>query len=171
LTCETRKKKFPYPDILGSFGIIGPNQLLISYKLMGIFQKFRMAPHITVPAVIKFRDTFIDDNYLALYFYHHGCDHVAWDKTVFGFMNLVDEIISSTFQFDNFDDYYKFKSGLPPKSSYRAVTVSFHDVYDIFYSGIGLNIYVNKNVKNEILTNKIKGYIFSRISFETNIIK
>lgn len=171
LTCETRKKKFPFPDILGSFGIIGPNQLLISYKLMGIFQKFRMAPHITIPAVIKFRDTYIDDNYLVLYFYHHGCDHVVWDKTVFAYIDPIKENILDTFDLNDYGHLKEFYSDLP-KQRFVCIKLTFFDKFDIFYSFIGNRVLVNKKLKNDILIQQgIKGIICSGNRFETNIIK
>lgn len=161
LTCETLKKKFPYPDILESYGIIGPNQLLVSYRLMGIFQKFRMAPHITVPAVIKFRDTYIEDNYLVLYFYHHGCDHVVWDKTVFGYTKgIIRWDLINTFNFDSFLKYKEFANN-PPDQTFKLLKLTMYDEFDIFYSTIASPlIIVSNKIINEVKVNKINGAIF-----------
>ncbi len=172
LNCLTRKKVFRYPDIINNSGIIGPNQLLISWRLMGLFRKFRMAPHITIPAVIKFRDTFIEDNYLVLYFYHHGCDHVVWDKTVFGFVDLKNDLITSTFDLSDLNNLKLLYSNLP-KQKFALLKITFLNKYAIFYSFLGNRIYIDKDIYREICDNnhyKFTGVKCTGNRFETELV-
>lgn len=168
--CKSQKRKFWFPDIMQDLGIIAPNQLLVSYRFMGLLQKFRMAPHITIPAVIKFRDTYIDDYYLVLYFYQHGCDHVLWERTVFGYTKgFVDWQVLNTFNLNSLEEYKELLAN-PPEKTYKLLSVAFNSRYDIFYSIIGLGIYVTPTLEKEINSNKLKDVAFTFRQFETIVI-
>lgn len=167
---EEREKKFPYMDLLNVAGL-PPNQLVVSYKLMGLFQKYRMAPYVTAPVVVKHRDQYIDDYYVMLYFWHHGCDQVVWEKSVFAMIEPIEETYLSFFTINSFDEYKEFRKKVAQGGIYyRPVSIVFDDKYDIFYSDI-LNILISQKIKEQILKSNYKNVKISKGSyFETLLI-
>ncbi len=167
---DGKERKFPFMDIIDA-GILAPNQLIISYRLMGILQKYRMAPYITAPVVIKHRDTFIDDNYIMVYFWHHGCDLVDWKNTVFELIDPIMETHQSTFSIDSFEEYKEFRKQVSRENiHYRSLSIVFLDKYDIFYGDIN-KIFISSALRNELKSLHFKnvwisggGYFETRIS-------
>lgn len=165
-----KEKKFPYMDAMSVGGIIGPNQLIISYRLMGLLQKYRMAPYITAPVVVKHRDTFIKDYYVMVYFWHHGCDLVDWENTIFELIEPIKETHISTFTIESFDSYLEFRKKASKESIYyRPLSLVFVDKYEIFYCKIG-KIFISSSLQNVL---KSKQFINVWISgggyFETRL--
>ncbi len=165
-----KEKKFPFMDAMSVGGIIGPNQLIISYRLMGILQKYRMAPHITAPVVIKHRDTFIDDYYVMVYFWHHGCDLVDWENTVFELIEPIKETHISTFSISSLEEYKEFRKKVSREGiHYRPLSLVFIDKYDIFYCDIG-KIFISSSLRNILKNLQLKNvWISGGGNFETRL--
>ncbi len=164
---EGKEKKFPFMDIMSVGGIVGPNQLIISYRLMGILQKYRMAPHITAPVVVKHRDTFIDDFYVMVHFWHHGCDLVDWESTIFAIIEPVEENYISFFQLNNLDAYLNFRSKVSKGGiHYKPISLTLKNKFDIFYSHVLLSILSTKSLLNKLSSVNIKNLSVNRIQCE-----
>jgi hypothetical protein len=166
------EKKFPFMDAMSVGGIIGPNQLIISYRVMGLLQKYRMAPHITAPVVVKHRDIFIEDYYVMVYFWHHGCDLVDWESTVFEYIDPISEAHTSTFSINSFDEYKIFRKNVSKEGIYyKPLSIFFKDKYDIYYCDIK-NLFISTQLQNEIKSLSLKNvWISGGGYFETKLIK
>jgi hypothetical protein len=164
------EKKFPYMDAMSVGGIIGPNQLIISYRLMGLLQQYRMAPHITAPVVVKHRDNFIEDYYVMVYFWQHGCDLVDWENTVFEMIEPIKETHLSTFSINSFNEYKEFRKRVSKEGiHYRPLSLVFVDRYDIFYCNIG-KIFISSSLQNGLKSKQFKNvWISGGGYFETRL--
>jgi hypothetical protein len=161
-----KEKKFPFMDAMSVGGIIGPNQLIISYRLMGLLQKYRMAPHITAPVVVKHRDTFINDYYVMVYFWHHGCDLVDWENTVFAWVDsMIFQNIESTFTISSFEEYKAIRKN-PPKRKYIPLSVEFKDKYNIFYCDLYTEILSTKLIIEDLFVSELKNISINRVQSE-----
>lgn len=150
LIYEGKEKKFPYPDILYVAGI-APNQLIISYRLMGLFQKYRMAPHITAPVVVRHRDVVIDDYYVMVYFWHHGCDLINWNDTIYEIRDFISGEHFSFWKFFSLSEFKVFREGgSVDRLQTRPLSISIFDKYDIFYSTVVNRILVSKDLINQL---------------------
>ncbi len=165
---DGREKKFPFMDII-SAGILASNQLIISYRLMSFLQKYRMAPHITAPVVVKHGDIFIEDYYVMVYFWNHGCDLVDWDNTVFAWVDsMIFQNIESTFTMTF--EMYKELRRTPPKDIYIPISISINSQYDIFKINLSMHPFVSPELMIALNENKFKNlWISGGGYFETKL--
>lgn len=149
-------------------GILAPNQLIVSYRLMGLFQRFRMAPHITAPVVVKHRDVVIDDYYVMVYFWHHGCDQVVWEQSIFAMIEPIEETYLSFFTLPSFEAYKSFRQKVSEGGiHYQPISIVFDTKFDIFYTDI-LNKLISADLKQTIINDNFKNVsIGSGKFFET----
>lgn len=162
---DGKEKKFPFMDIIDA-GSLAPNQLIISYRLMGLLQKYRMAPHVTAPVVVRHRDIFIEDFYVMVHFWHHGCDLVDWENTVFAWVdNMIFQNIESTFTISSFEEYKAIRKN-PPEREYIPLSVIFKDRYNIFYCDVFTEILSTKLIIKDFLASEMKNISINRVQSE-----